>query len=111
MPGKAQSNQLEQYFPAVPDGTTRSPSQSGWRIRYDVLAPGNHSYGRSGVLQFSSIEFMRGNKPDGSLDWIKILNNLAMAEMYVPYNDGTYILDIQGRSHYGLPVLSGFGFV
>jgi Copper amine oxidase, enzyme domain len=108
---RVQSAEIEQYFPAVPDGQPKPDTQSGWRIKYDILDPGNHSYGRSAILQFSSVEFMRGHQPDGSPDWIKILNNLAMAEIYVPYNDGTYILDIQGRSHYGLPVLSGFGLV
>ena len=102
---------IEQYFPAAPDGQPRPQAQSGWRINYDILAPGTHGYGRSAVFQFSSVEFMRGYLPNGKPDWIKILNNLAMVEMYVPYNDGTFVLDMHGRSHYGVPTLEPNPFV
>lgn len=102
---------VEQTFPASPVGQPKLKAESGWRINYDILAPGTHSYGRSAVFHISSVEFMRGYKSNGDPDWIKILNNLAMAEMYVPYNDGTFILDIYGRSHFGLPVLIPFSFV
>src|SRR5262245_16169111 len=73
---------IEQYFPAVSSGQQPAP-ESGWRIKYDILKSGQHSYGRSAILHFYSIEFMRGNKRDGKADWVKILNNLALAEIYV----------------------------
>jgi primary-amine oxidase len=54
---------------------------------------------------------MRGYLSNGEPDWIKILNSLAMVEIYVPYNDGTFVLDMHGRSHYGVPVLEPNPFV
>ena len=93
----AYAGEITQFFPAVPAGETEHPAESGWRIKWEVLEAGTHSYGGSAVLEFQSIEFMRGKKEDGTDDWIKILNNLAMAEMYVPYNDGsTAFFDISG---------------
>ncbi|MGI9421570.1 MAG: hypothetical protein ACR2PA_00065 [Hyphomicrobiaceae bacterium] len=91
----AVAGELTQYFPAVPSGQTPPAKESGWRITWQVLEPGTHNYGGSAILEFQSVEFMKGLKPDGSEDWIKVLNNLALAEMYVPYNDGaTEFLDI-----------------
>lgn len=92
----AQAGQITQYFPVDRAGQVASVKQSGWRISWTVLEPDTHNYGGSAVWQFDSIEFMKGIREDGSEDWIKVLNNLAMAEMYVPYNDGeTAFFDIQ----------------
>lgn len=101
--GAARATELTQYFPAVPDGQTAPARQSGWRLRWEVLAPGTHNYGGSAILEFQSIEFMKGVKPDGTEDWIKILNNLALVEMYVPYNSGTAFFDVSGFSFNLLP--------
>jgi len=99
LPATASAGQITQYFPVSQSDRTAVVKQSGWRIKWQVLESGSHNYGGSAIWQFDSIEFMKGKLADGTEDWIKILNNLAMAEMYVPYNDGeTAFFDIQGFS-------------
>ena len=96
---RATAAELTQYFPAVPAGQQAPTPRCGWKIRWQVLERGTHNYGGSAVLEIQSVEFMKGYKADGSEDWIKVLNNLAMAEMYVPYHDGsTEFFDITGFS-------------
>jgi hypothetical protein len=90
----ASAAEIVQYFPAVPPGGAPPKAESGWRIKYEVLPSGSHGYGGSSVWEIQSVEFMRGYKLSGEEDWIKILNNLALAEMYVPYYDGYEIHDI-----------------
>lgn len=103
--GSAAPTEFTQFFPAVPDGQTAPPRRSGWRLRWDVLEPRTHAYGGSAILEFQSIEFLKGFKADASDDWIKILNNLALVEMYVPYNDvgRTAFFDISGFNFGLLP--------
>ena len=96
VPGEAAS--LKKTFPAVPPGNAPVPAETGWKIEWEVLEAGTHDYGGSAVMEISKAEFMRGYKPDGSEDWVVVLDNLAMAEMYVPYNDGREIFDITGYS-------------
>jgi hypothetical protein len=90
------AGEITQYFPAAAAGETAPRPESGWRIKYEILAAGTHNYGGSAVWEFQSVEFMRGYKPSGEEDWIKILNNLVLAEMYVPYYNGMEIWDITG---------------
>lgn len=95
-PACANAVELTQYFPAAPAGQTAPPAHSGWKIRWEILEPLSHAYGGSAVWEIQSVEFMKGKKADGSEDWIKILNNLALAEMFVPYHGGTKFYDISG---------------
>lgn len=96
--GAAWGGSITQYFPAAAAGQPQPAPESGWRIHWNVLKTGSHGYGGSAVLEFDRIEFMRGYADDGSEDWHTVLTNLAMAEMYVPYNDGEEIWDITGYS-------------
>lgn len=92
----ASAGSITRFFPAAPPGQAQPAAETGWRIQWNVLSAGNHGYGGSAVLEFERIEFMRGYRDDGSEDWHTLLTNLAMAEMYVPYNDGSEIWDITG---------------
>ena len=94
-PNTTHATELTQFFPAVPDGQTAPQPESGWRISWRMLEPHSHQHtiGESHILEFTSIEFMRGTV-DGTEDWITVLSNLTMVEMYVLYNDGTAFFDI-----------------
>ena len=92
----AAAGELTQYFPAVPDGQPAPRAESGWKISWLVRQPGTHDYGGSAVWELRDVRFMKGYNADGSEDWVTVLNRLAMAEMYVPYHEGTYFLDISG---------------
>jgi len=87
----ADAEELTQYFPVTIKGQPAAKRESGWRINWRVLPPARdkiaqHGYGMAAVWEFQSIDFMKGYRPDGSEDWVRILNRLALAEMYVPYN-------------------------
>ncbi len=101
--GEGLASEITQYFPAPVGGASAPKPETGWRIKYEILPARGNSYGNSAVWEFQSIEFMRGYTPSGEEDWIKVLNNLALGEMYVPYNDGREIFDISGTF--------GFSFV
>ena len=95
------AGEITQYFPVQADGTPVASPESGWRIRWEALDAGSHGYGTSAVWEIQSVEFMKGRNDDGSEDWIQVLNNLVMAEMYVPYNDGqTAFYDITGTDFF-----------
>ena len=97
--GPAHAVEIVQYFPvAAPDVLPALFPDTGWRIRYEILSPLTHGYGGAAVWEIQSVEFMRGYTVTGEQDWVKVLNNLALAEMYVPYYDGFEIWDVQGLS-------------
>jgi Copper amine oxidase, enzyme domain len=95
-PVPAWAGELTQYFPAVPDGEAAKRPESGWKIAWQVRQPKTHDYGGSAVWELQSVRFMKGYNADGSQDWVTVLNRLALAEMYVPYHEGRYFLDISG---------------
>jgi Cu2+-containing amine oxidase len=95
-PVPASAGELTQFFPAVPDGEAAKRPESGWTIAWQVRQPKTHGYGGSAVWELQNIRFMKGYNADGSQDWVTVLNRLALAEMYVPYHDGRYFLDISG---------------
>lgn len=96
----AAADEITQYFPVTVSGEPPAKRESGWRITWHVYPPARkkvatHLYGGSSVWEIRSIDFMKGYRPDGSEDWVRVLNRLAMAEMYVPYHDGkTEFFDI-----------------
>jgi Copper amine oxidase, enzyme domain len=94
----AHAVEIVQYFPVPPPGAPATPPETGWRIRYAILPQLTHGYGGAAVWEIQSVEFMRGYTQTGAQDWVRILNNLALAEMYVPYYDGYEIWDVQGFS-------------
>jgi hypothetical protein len=91
--------EIVQYFPvAAPDVLPALFPDTGWRIRYEILPQLTHGYGGAAIWELQSVEFMRGYTETGEQDWIKVLSNLALDEMYVPYYDGYEIWDMQGLS-------------
>jgi hypothetical protein len=95
-PVPARAGELTQFFPASPEGETAERPESGWKISWLIREARSHSYGGSAVWELRDIRFMKGYRPDGSQDWVTVLNRLALAEMYVPYHQGLYFLDISG---------------
>jgi hypothetical protein len=100
----ALAGEIVQYFPAVPSGQTPPRAESGWRIKYEILpAPvacvdNQNAYGCSDVLEIQGVEFMRGYTESGDQNWIRILNKIALAEMFVVYNNGINpVFDIYGN--------------
>ena len=96
--GQAHAVEIVQYFPATTPDAPATPPETGWRIRYEILTPLTHGYGGASVWEIQSVEFMRGYTEAGEPDLVRILNNLALAEMYVPYYNGYEIWDVQGFS-------------
>ena len=107
LPMASGAAQITQLFPAVPADESVPRADSGWRIRWEVLPP-ESGYGRSEVLEFQSIEFMKGLRDDGTQDWITVLDHLAMVEMYVPYSNGPYFMDINAQDGYILPARADY---
>ena len=94
----AHAVEIVQYFPVTPPDVQPAFPETGWRIRYEILPQLTHGYGGAAVWELQSVEFMRGYTETGEQDWIKVLNNLALVEIYVPYYDGYEIWDMQGLS-------------
>src|SRR6266436_4422206 len=73
--GSLAALEIEQYFPVVAAGA-QPRRETGWKIKYEILGTGN-KYGGSNVWEIQSVEFMRGFKPPGEENWVKVLTNLA----------------------------------
>ncbi len=104
-PGLSQqiiNNEITQCFPV---SAACDAAESGWRIKWRLYPPfhdasNNNYYGNAGVWVITSAEFMRG-KNDGKADWIPVLNNLSLAEMFVPYDNGERVYDVSNGSAWG----------
>lgn len=98
-------NEIEQCFPAP---LACPEAESGWRIKWRIFPAGYSSspnfYGHSAVWEITSVEFMRG-RHDGAPDWVKILNRLALADIFVPYNNGRRVYDIGGFHTHEFPLV------
>ncbi len=105
--GPAHAVEIVQYFPVTPPGAPPAPAETGWRIRYQILPQLTHGYGGAAIWELQSVEFMRGYTEAGEPDWIKVLGNLALVEMYVSYYDGYEIWDMQGLSGF-VPASAAF---
>src|SRR5712691_4332694 len=103
----AHAVEIVQYFPVTPPDVPPAFPETGWRIRYEILPQLTHGYGGAAVWEIQSVEFMRGYTETGEQDWIKVLNNLALVEIYVPYYDGYEIWDVQGLSGF-VPTSAAF---
>jgi len=99
--GTVHGGEITHFFLADQASGAHHESDSGWRIKWKVLERGTpraNKYGESAIWEFQSIEFMKGRRADGTEDWIKVLNNLALVEIYVPYNNGSdAFFDISGH--------------
>ena len=98
LPAPGHAFEIVQYFPVSSTGVPPPFPDTGWRIRYGILGPLTHGYGNAAVWEIQSVEFMRGYTVTGDQDWIPVLKNLALVEMYVSYHDGYEIWDMQGIS-------------
>jgi copper amine oxidase-like protein len=97
----ATTAEVERFFPVGPNGEPPAVPESGWRIHYEIVNPkpprtcfSEPNYGCGTVLELQSVEFMRGRKPSGEPDWVRVLNKLALAEMLVIYNNDRTFSDI-----------------
>lgn len=72
-----------QYFPV---GENSASAETGWRLSWEFI-PHPQQVGEE-LLVLKNIDFMRGRKPDGSQEWIRVLDKLSVAGMFVPYVEG-----------------------
>jgi hypothetical protein len=83
-PGPADA-EVVQEFPAG------GPAQTAWKVRYKIVSPG------AGLVITGA-----WLKTGPNADWMKVLENLRLSEIFVPYNDGTRIYDINAQGTYDL---------
>src|SRR5262249_59570271 len=67
------------------------PVQTGWKVRYTVVSPGNG-------LCITGAWFRRSLTDK----WIKVLHDVRLSEIFVPYNNGTRIYDLGARGRFEL---------
>jgi Cu2+-containing amine oxidase len=77
--------EVEQEFPAG------GAMQTAWKVRYAASSPGHG-------LAITGAWF----KTSPRADWLKVLENVRLSEIFVPYNDGTRIYDIGAQGTYRL---------
>jgi len=65
--------------------------QTAWKVQYKIVSPG------PGVVITGA-----WLKTDPNADWMKVLDNLRLSEIFVPYNNGTRIYDIGAQGSYKL---------
>jgi Cu2+-containing amine oxidase len=71
--------------------------QTAWKIQY--MAHSGRKGGNPGPgLTIVSAWFKTGPKAD----WLKVVSNIRLSEIFVPYNNGTRIFDIGSQGNYGL---------
>jgi Cu2+-containing amine oxidase len=86
-PAKPQprTDEIIQEFPAG------GPMQTAWKVRYHAHNPGPG-------LVITGAWF----KTAPRADWVKVLENVRLSEIFVPYNNGTRIYDIGAQGNYSL---------
>src|SRR5262245_22172304 len=65
--------------------------QTAWKIRYIGVNPG------PGLVITGAWLKIAPNEP-----WLKVIENIRLSEIFVPYNNGTRIYDIGGQASYSL---------
>ncbi len=65
--------------------------QTAWKVRYAVSSPG------SGLV-IAGAWF----KTTPQADWLKVLENVRLSEIFVPYNNGSRIYDVGAQGNYRL---------
>src|SRR5947209_6991973 len=106
----APSNVVRQGFPAAgfdPEDPTKS--ETAWEIEWELTHPTNKPYFPPGsVLRIKSAKFMFKDRM-GKPQWVTVARMLEVAEIYVPYDDGsTAFLDIHDMSFYMTPAKKEF---
>ncbi|HYT88792.1 MAG TPA: hypothetical protein VEL76_08800, partial [Gemmataceae bacterium] len=67
------------------------PMQTAWKVRYVANNPGPG-------LMITGAWF----KTTPQDDWLKVIGNIRLSEIFVPYNNGTRIFDIGAQGNYSL---------
>src|SRR5207244_11565610 len=67
------------------------PAQTAWKVRYLANNPG------PGLVITGA--WFKTSPNDG---WLKVLENIRLSEIFVPYNNGTRIYDIGAQGNYSL---------
>jgi primary-amine oxidase len=103
-------NVVRQGFPAAaadPDDLTRS--ETAWEIEWELTHPLNKPYTPPGcTLRIKSARFLWHDR-SGQPQWITVVRMLELAEIYVPYDDGTTaFLDVHDMSFYVTPARREF---
>jgi Cu2+-containing amine oxidase len=65
--------------------------QTAWKVKYTAVNPGPG-------LVITGAWF----KSTPTEPWLKVIDNIRLSEIFVPYNNGTRIYDIQGQGNYSL---------
>lgn len=65
--------------------------QTAWKVQYIAVNPGPG-------LVISGAWF----KTTPNAEWMKVIENIRLSEVFVPYNNGTRIYDIGGQGNYSL---------
>lgn len=78
-------DEIVQEFPVGGD------MQTAWKVRYKIVDPG------AGLIITGA-----WLKTSPNADWLKVLENLRLSEIFVPYNNGTRIYDIGAQGGYNL---------
>ncbi len=77
--------EVEQEFPVG------GPMQTAWKVRYATASPGHG-------LAITGAWF----KTSPRAEWLKVLENVRLSEIFVPYNNGVRIYDIGAQGNYSL---------
>jgi Cu2+-containing amine oxidase len=75
----------------VQDFPSAGPMQTAWKVRYVANNPGPG-------LTITGAWF----KTTPNDEWMKVLENVRLSEIFVPYNNGTRIYDIGAQGNYSL---------
>ena len=70
---------------------TGGKMQTAWKVRYTAVNPGPG-------LVITGAWF----KTTPNDAWLKVIDNIRLSEVFVPYNNGTRIYDIGGQGNYSL---------
>jgi hypothetical protein len=99
------ANIVRQGFPAArADVNDLTRSDTAWEVEWELTHPYNRPFSPPGsVLRIKSAKFMWKDRY-GRPQWVTVVQRLELAEIYVPYNDGTTaFLDIHDMSFYITP--------
>ena len=87
-PGKAKDYPTDEIIHEFPAG---GDMQTAWKVRYTAVNPGPG-------LVITGAWFKTSPKEA----WLKVIDNIRLSEIFVPYNNGTRIYDIGGQGNYSL---------
>src|SRR5262245_61370984 len=104
------ANVVKQGFPAASfDPADPEKSDTAWEIEWELTHPENRTWFPPGcVLRIKSAKFMWKDR-SGRPQWITVVRMLEMAEIYVPYDNGTTaFLDVHDMSFHMCPARKEF---